>query len=78
MDKKFYQYSDLSGHPIINEVTYPHCPMWGEDPNVFLIYAKDEKDAFRLAMAHIYEGKPMEKFYGTYAGDRYEGIKCVM
>lgn len=76
--KKFYEYSDTSGHPIINEVNYPHCPSWGEDPNVFLVYAKDKEDAFKLAMAHIYDGKPTSKFTGTYAGEKWEGIKCVM
>ena len=27
MDKQFYEYSNLLDHPIVNEVTYPHCPM---------------------------------------------------
>lgn len=32
MDKQFYEYSNLLDHPIVNEVTYPHCPMGEEDP----------------------------------------------
>lgn len=79
MDKKFYEYSSLGIYPNVNEVTHPHCPMGEEDPDVFLVYAKDQDDAFRLAMAHIYDGKPLERFYGTYKGEKYHGeVKCVM
>ena len=78
MDKKFYEYSNLLGYPCVNEVTYPHCPMGEEDPNVFLIYAENKKKAFHLAMAHIYDEKPMDKFYGIYKGERYSGISCVI
>ena len=79
MKKKFYEYAKVNGYICINEVTYPHCPTWGDDPEVFLVYAEDKDTAFKLAMAHIYDGRPLEKFYGTYAGDKYYGeIKCVM
>ena len=78
MDKKFYEYSNLLEYPTVNEVIYPHCPMGEEDPNVFLVYAESEREAFNLAMAHIYDGRPMNKFYGTYKGERYNGLMCVM
>lgn len=78
MDKQFYEYSNLFDYPIVNEVTYPHCPMGEEDPDVFLVYAANEKEAFKLAMSHIYDGKPMDKFYGIYKGERYSGVRCVM
>ena len=48
MDKQFYEYSNLLGYPIVNEVTYPHCPMGEEDPDVFLVYAENEKGEGRL------------------------------
>ena len=79
MKKKFFEYSNISGHICVNEVTSPHCPSYGDDPEVFLVYAEDKDIAFKLAMAHIYEGKPLEKFYGTYKNEKYHGeIKCVM
>lgn len=78
MDKKFYEYSNLLGYPLVNEVTYPHCPSSGEYPDVFLVYAENERKAFNLSMAHVYEGKPMGKFYGIYKGEIYDGIKCVI
>ena len=79
MEKKFFEYAKIHEYPNLNEVVYPHCPTWGRDPDVFLVYAKDKEEAFKLAMAHIYDGKPLEKFYGTYNGDKYYGdIKCVM
>ena len=46
MDKKFYEYSNLLGYPIVNAVTYPHCPMGEEDPDVFLVYAENEPPLF--------------------------------
>ena len=46
---------------------------------LLLIYAENRDMAFKLAMAHIYDGKPLERFYGTYNGERYYGeILCVM
>ena len=78
MEKNFYEYVNVNEYPNVNKVTYPHCPTWGDDPEVFLIYAENEKEAFKLAMEHIYEGRPVDKFYGTYAGEKWSGIKCVM
>ena len=79
MEKKFYEYANVNEYPNLNEVTYPHCSTWGDDPEVFLVYAEDRDTAFKLAMAHIYDGKPLEKFYGTYKGEKYHGeVKCVM
>lgn len=78
MEKKFYEYSNLFGSLTVNEVTYPHCPMGEEDPYVFLVYAENEREAFRLAMAHIYGGRPMNQFTGIYKGERYSGVRCVM
>lgn len=80
MQKKFFEYAKIGDHyPTINEVTYPHCPTYGEDPDVFLVYAEDRETAFRLALAHRYEGKPLERFYGTYNEERYFGeIMCVI
>lgn len=50
-----------------------------EDPHVFLIYAKDRQDAFRLAMEHLYENRPLQAFYGSYNGVPYHGdIQCIM
>ena len=79
MERKFYEYAEVNGHICVNEVTYPHCPTWGEDPEVFLVYAENKDKAFKLAMQHKYEGKPLEKFYGTYKGESYHGeVNCVM
>ena len=79
MEKKFFEYADVNERIHINEVTYPHCPTWGDDPEVFLVYAENRDTAFKLAMAHIYDGKPLERFYGTYKGEKYLGeVKCVM
>ena len=79
MDKKFYEYANVCKYPTINEVTYPHCSTYGEDPEVFLVYAENEKEAFKLALAHKYDGKPLERFYGTYKGEKYHGeIMCVI
>lgn len=74
--KKFYEYTDYDGYPLINELTYPHHNSTDED--AFLIYASNRKEAFKLAMEHLYESKKLEKFYGTYNGERYENIMCVM
>ena len=77
--KKFYEYADTLGTITINEVEYPFCPTWGEDPDVFLVYAENKEKAFKLALAHIYDGRPLERYYGTYKGERYYGeVKCVM
>lgn len=79
MDKKFYEYANLLGYPTVNEVTYPHCPMGEKDPDVFLVYAENEKEAFNLAMAHVYDGKPLERFYGTHNNEKYYGeFRCVI
>lgn len=81
MAKKFYEYADTDVHvyPALNEVVYPHCPTWGDDPEVFLIYAENKDEAFKLAMEHLYHGRPLERYYGTYNGDRYNGeVKYVM
>lgn len=76
--KKFYEYCNYNG-PMISEVTSPFCPTWGSDPDVFLVYAEDKDKAFQLAQAHIYDGKPLEKFYGNYKGEHYSGdVLCVM
>lgn len=70
MEKKFYEYADINTHPTLNEVTYPHCPsgVWGDDMEVFLVYAENNEEAFKLAMEHIYDGRPLERYYGTYNG----------
>lgn len=78
MAKKFFEYSMFGIYPLLNEVTYPHCPTWGDEEDVFLVYAKDKEEAFKLAMAHLYEGKPFDKFYGPYAGEIWHGVKCLM
>lgn len=79
MEKKFFEYTNVNAHPTLNEVTYPHCPTYGDDPEVFLIYAENRDEAFGLAMAHIYDGKRLEKYYGTYKGEKYNGeVMCVM
>ena len=79
MAKKFYEYSHILGMcPIVTEVVYPHCPTWGDESEVFLVYAENKAEAFKLAMEHLYEGKLFEKFYGTYAGEKWHGVKCVM
>lgn len=81
MDKKFYEYAqinELSIYPSISEVVYPHCPTWGDEEEVFLVYAENKEEAFNLAMSHLYDGKPFERFYGIYKGERYNGVKCVM
>lgn len=72
MGKNFYEYADINTYPTLNEVVYPHCPSgaWGDDSKVFLAYAENKEEAFKLAMAHIYDGRPLEKFYGTYAGEK--------
>ena len=74
----FFEYFDGLGHPLVNQVTYPHCPTWGDEDEVFLVYAENKEEAFKLAMKHKYEGRPFSKFYGTYNGVKYEGVKCVM
>lgn len=79
MSKKFYEYSNLLGYPTVNEVTMPQCPMGEEDPEVFLVYAENSQQAFDLAMAHIYDRKSLDKFYGSYKGGQYHGeVRCVM
>ena len=78
MEKKFYHYLEHDGHIILNEVNYPHCPIWEEYHKSFLVYAEDENAAFKLAMRHIYDGLKINKFYGVYAGERWDGIPCVM
>lgn len=79
MKKKFFEYSNINGRICVNEVVYPHCPTWGEDPEVFLVYAETKEKAFHLALEHVYEGRPLESFYGTYNGDKYFGeVSCVM
>lgn len=79
MQKQFYEYANVSGYPCINQVNTPSCPMGEEDPHVFLIYAKDRQDAFRLAMEHLYENRPLQAFYGFYNGVPYHGdIQCIM
>lgn len=78
-DKKFFEFARISGKPIVNEVTLPECPMGEDGIDVFLVYAEDEKKAFDLAMDHIFDGKPLEKFYGVYKGESYHGdVVCVM
>lgn len=79
MSKKFWEYSNLNGYPIFNEVAYPYCPSGEDDPNVFLIYAINEVDARIAANNHIFDGKPLERFFGNFNGKNYHGeIKCVM
>lgn len=77
MSKKFFEVAEVNGRTIINEVVYPHCPMRDEEENVILVYAEDRKAAFNLAMRHRYDGLPIGKFYGEYAGETYHGIRCV-
>lgn len=77
--KKFYEYANISGYPCINEVTHPNCPLGEEDPHVFLIYAETKQEAFQLAMAHIFDNKPIRPFYGSYQDEMYHGeIQCVL
>ena len=78
MEKKFYHYLGYKDAPLLNEVTYPHCPLLEEDHKSFLVYAENEKEAFCLAMKHIFDGLNMSRFYGKYNGERYNGIRCVM
>ncbi|EXG86546.1 hypothetical protein SAMN05443270_3079 [Lacrimispora sphenoides] len=79
MNKKFYEYSNASRYPTVNEVVSPHCPTGEDDPVTFLAYAEGRKAAFYLAMAHIYDGKPLQRFYGEYNGENYHGeVSCVM
>lgn len=81
MAKKFYEYANVNAYPTLNEVIYPHCPSgaWGDDLEVFLVYAENKEEAYRLALAHIHDGKPLEQYYGTYKGEAYFGeVKCVM
>ena len=78
MEKKFYEVSFASQYPTVNEVTYPDCPSGYEDHVTFLVYAEGKGAAFILALAHKYDGKPLEKFYGTYNGEEYHGdVMCV-
>lgn len=76
--KKFYHYYNYDRRPLVNEVVYPHCPFPAEYHKSFLVYAENEKQAFALAMDHIYNGLPMSKFSGDYKGERYDEIMCVM
>lgn len=78
MEKKFYHYLEYNDHIMLNEVTYPHCPTWEEYHKSFLVYAEDKDAAFKLAMRHIYDGLKMSKFYGMYAGERWDGVPCVL
>lgn len=78
MEKKFWHYFNYAGYPVINEIVEPVCPYEEEYHTSFLVYAENEEMAFKLAMEHIYEGRKMDKFYGTYKGEKYSGVACIM
>lgn len=79
MNRKFYEISFANRYPTVNEVTYPDCPLGCEDHVTFLAYAENKNTAFILALAHKYDSKPLEKFYGTYNGEEYHGdVMCVI
>ena len=78
IEKKFWHYFNYAGYPVINEIVEPVCPYEEEYHTSFLVYAENEEMAFKLAMEHIYEGRKMDKFYGTYKGEKYSGVACIM
>lgn len=73
-EKRFYEYNN----GIINEMAYADTSMKGE--NIFLIYAENAKEAFALAMEHIYRRKTKSDFYDIdYSGHHYDvvyGVVC--
>lgn len=78
MTKKFYEANFIHGYPIVNELLYPCCPSGYDRDIVFLVYAKNEREAFNLAMDHFYDGKRECLWYGTYNGHEYNDILCIM
>lgn len=78
MKKNFYYFLRHDGKITINQLVAPCYPYPEEHIKSFLIYAETEENAFKLAMEYIYEGREKSKFYGTYKGERYEGLSCVM
>ena len=77
-EKKFWYYFNYTGYPVINEIVEPVCPYEEEYHTSFLVYAENEEMAFKLAMEHIYEWSKMDKFYGTYKGEKYSSVACIM
>ena len=78
MAKTFFEVSFIGCCPTVQEVVYPHCPTGYEYKSTFLVYAENKDIAWKLALAHRYEGYPMGKFFGRYKGECYDNISCIM
>lgn len=77
--KKFYEYCDYSGYPVINEMVYASTAMAEEYHHCFLIYAENKENAIILASKHIFEGYPLTTIYGVqYNNEIYSEIKNVL
>lgn len=78
MQKDFYEAVFFENELIINKLVYP-ADRFLEDGDPFLVYAENKGEAYHLALEYYYEKKKLEKFYGTYNGEKYYGeIKCVI
>ena len=73
--KKFYEYN----RGLVNEVNQALTVFKPEYHKCFLIYAEDEKQAFRLAMQHIYDGLPTVTLSDVaYKNKYYDIVKNVV
>lgn len=75
MAKKFYEYN----YGIVNEMAQASTAFLPEYHKCFLIYAEDEKQAFWLAMQHIYDGLPTVTLHDiVYEGEYYNTVEDVI
>ena len=72
---KFYEYNNGT----INQMSQASTAFLEEYKECFLIYAENENEAFKLAMKHIYEDKPMVILHDIdYMGEHYDTVKNVV
>lgn len=75
---QFFEYNHTGKRLLLFHVNYPECVVT-KDPEIFLVYAKDDEEARAIAYAHIFSKIPLVPFYGSYNEKTYEGnFLCAM
>lgn len=73
--KRFYQYA----WGMVNEMASPTTVYHNDGWFCFLIYAKDEAEARKLAYSRRYNNRPLTTLYGiTFNGEYYDKIENVI